>query len=771
MLMLVGIGVFIVQLKRSKTREEFITYIRNFKKGKGVLIYILAIPLYMIGLIYAGEGAFSAIFSSIRRVVDLIVLKYEIVHVQALVSACPIYGVVMYLMFVFVGLNAALFAMSLFSHQLWRKYTNYKFNHSTLPRLFIFGNNEASRAIYNSESTRSKILIDKYTDKQACFELYLKDIVYRSVEDNVTYVKEVIADAVTRKNETIVVINTGSDTDNLTLSRTFADRIASYTEKLESGQEKNPCFGMLRVFVIGDAKYEAIYLDVVKDSFGCLTYINKYQKMAIDFIDRYPFASFLTSEHVDYDTSLIKDGVELNAFFIGFGRTNQQMFLTSVANNQFIHKVDGKVCIQQVKYHIFDKYPSENNKNLNHNYNRYKKEVLNDQKELPKERDGIYLDLPDYPAVEEFYHFGVNDMNFYQTIHDTVLNSAVNANFIVIAFGSDLENVDMAQKLSRKCSEWGFSNMHIFVKVRDADPAKLLKGIPNCYVIGNENDSLYNIDKIVADEFFVMARMRDEIYGIENDLKNEAEKKVLGSYTDEYAVKVDNPDYLAAQAEKNGIKWYLKKCQIERDSSIYASLSLRSKLNLMGLDYMDDVPELQGVPTPTGLTAAEYIDIYAGSDLPDYEYYNVSYKGKPIIYYTIDFADSRRRNMAIHEHLRWNSYMISQGVIPATIDQILHEKDPKGNHTNGKNYNLRHHGNITTFDGLVAFRQLIANRDGKTAEERAQLEVQKDVIMYDYQLLDDAYYILARKNYKIVKLEAKRAFDQQLQEKKRQKDN
>ena len=99
----------------------------------------------------------------------------------------------------------------------------------------------------------------------------------------------------------------------------------------------------------------------------------------------------------------------------------------------------------------------------------------------------------------------------------------------------------------------------------------------------------------------------------------------------------------------------------------------------------------------------------------------------------IDFAESRRKTMAIHEHQRWNSFMISRGMIPASREQILSETKTNSNgeveFTNGKNYSLRRHGNLTTFDGLVEFRRIVAHRDQKPEEK-------KDVIKYDYQLLD-----------------------------------
>lgn len=88
--------------------------------------------------------------------------------------------------------------------------------------------------------------------------------------------------------------------------------------------------------------------------------------------------------------------------------------------------------------------------------------------------------------------------------------------------------------------------------------------------------------------------------------------------------------------------------------------------------------------------------------------------------------------------------MISKGMIPATIEQIKNEKDEKGKPTKGKNYRLRRHGNITTQEGLVKFRKIVARITSKSEEEC-------DVIKYDYQIMDDAFWLLDKNGYKIVR--------------------
>ena len=133
--------------------------------------------------------------------------------------------------------------------------------------------------------------------------------------------------------------------------------------------------------------------------------------------------------------------------------------------------------------------------------------------------------------------------------------------------------------------------------------------------------------------------------------------------------------------------------------------------------------------------------------MPDTSVYKTKIDGKDIVYYNAIFKESKRKNLAELEHYRWNSFMISKGFIPASKNQILTETvttDKGTKFTNGKNYKVRRHGNLTTFDGLKTFSDMISKRDGITVQ-------QADVISYDYQILDDAFWLLEKEGFKMVK--------------------
>uniref|UniRef100_UPI002670B872 hypothetical protein n=1 Tax=uncultured Bacteroides sp. TaxID=162156 RepID=UPI002670B872 len=288
-----------------------------------------------------------------------------------------------------------------------------------------------------------------------------------------------------------------------------------------------------------------------------------------------------------------------------------------------------------------------------------------------------------------------------------------------------------AQKLVDKRREWRVDELVVFVKVRKAQGEVAVFKEKNVFVIGNESDCVYNIKAIKNDKIYQMAKLRNEIYDLEYTITTDKSFKL-------------NDETVKANCIKANKNWFVSKSQFERDSNLYCCLSLQSKLNLMGLkycrDYENDLP---------ALTEEEYMNHYAQGDIPDTETYSTVIKDKKIIKYPLEFKDSKRKNLAVLEHYRWNSFMISQGMVPASKKQILNEmieRNGKLRHTNGKNYRLRRHGNLTTFDGLVEFRKIVSERDGGN-------EVDYDVIKYDYQLLDDAYWLLKSCGYKIIELQ------------------
>jgi hypothetical protein len=721
-----------------KERSKKIDFIRKFKKGNCAVVYMVAIPLYWIGHIYAGQSVFPAFFSAINKTMGLVVLSYDMSSISSLMADNNIYTIAVYFCFFLVAINAMLFAISFLHQKIWEWFQRRQWNWSRKEKLLIVGNNEENLKISSSEQNRAVMLLDEISDKEKT-KLYAKKVRFvsknRDVDDiskkhkkNLEVTNNGIEEYCCRllskclsdpKKSCIIVINTKDDDQNIALCQ----KIISCTNEFFKGKDafviaKN--LNRIRVYVFGMPIHENIYNSIVEASNGCIHYINKYRQIAMDFVDRYPLTQFMTGKQIDYKTSLLRSGVNVNVAMIGFGKTNQQIFLTSVANNQFLVENEGKTVLKKVQYHIFDKQYLENNKNLNHNYYRFKNEFMDKIEAQENGQDNQYLPFPALPADDHYDKLDVNDSDFYKKIRNA-LDGEGNFNYIIIGFGTDLENIDMAQKLLEKKQEWGLENTYVFVKVRGGGDGYSIFKRNDCYIIGDEERAVYNIKRINDDIITAMAKMRNRIYSLESAIASKPNKMFIVPVEKTYA-----------QADCD---WYNKKTQFERESNLYACLSLRSKLHLMGMDYIHN----DFITKENDIVKREaYLDCYAGDDRPVY-YDNELADGKEIVKYDLNFKNSRRKTMAIHEHFRWNSFMLSKGFVPSSKKEIFDDK-----RKNGKNYSLRKHGNLTTFEGLLEFRKLIVQR-GK------QDELAADVIKYDYQLLDDAYWLLSNNNYQIIR--------------------
>lgn len=710
--------VYVVVSLAVKKRAERIAYIRSFKTGKCIVIFISALPLYVMGYLYAGFDVLNAALQTFGQVVNLVVLKYSLDTINLLMEANLFYRITIYYCFVLVAINAFMFTLSLLGQRLWVWLQSVKAHFSKKDKLYILGYNENSLEIYESDTSCSKMIVDDVCEDDR-YRMYTRKIYYNCCKNFNTVIEQIFKSVEKKLAQHTVVINTENDDKNIILCNLFVEKIKSI-----EGDKCGDLYNRLRVCVFGNPIYADIYGDIVERSNGCIRYVNKYQKVAIGFIDRYPFTKFMDERHLDYRTACVKKGVDINVCMIGFGKVNQQVFLTSVANNQFITETDDGVKLKAVNYHIFDKQPSENNKNLNHSYYRFRNECS----EVDRDK---YLPLPELPATEKYYHLDINDTNYYNTIRN-VLSDEAGLNFAIIAFGSDLENIDMARKLIAKRREWGIDNLVIFVRVEDWEKDEHIIDDDNCFIFGDDQTDVYNIDEIVRDRIFRMAHMRNELYALEYQI-------TCGN-------NLDYDLYLATKEEANS-DWFQYRKQIERESNLYSCLSLRSKLNMIGLDYCNESDER------AALTEAEYLSIYASDNPIEYQATS-DILDKKVVKYTLDFPDSLRKNLAIHEHYRWNSFMISKGMIPSTKEEIERETIVvKGEvkQSNGKNYQLRRHGNLTTFDGLVEFRHIVAKRDKAPDMTMEETELKKDVIKYDYQLMDDAYWLLTHNGYKIVR--------------------
>ena len=766
-IMLVIIFIIIFKVAKFK-RADSINYIRSFKKGKCAIIYLIAVPLFFLSNFYKGKPVFEAFIDGVSNAVYLIGMKYDTANVSALANVCLAFKIAMYLCLCMVVINAIMFVLSLFHQSLWEFFTNLSFRCSGGDKCIIIGNNDKGKAVY--KTCKCKKIIVGSLDASAKDKLFAAGVVYKAFvkgKSTLDWLKSDVGSLVfkmrnTRNKVNIIVVEQEEKT-KLHICGEFIRYIATLNDNMLRN---------VAMYVFGDREYEDIYLKYEKHSKGCLHYINDYKQIALDFTDKYPLTAFMDKRHIDYKTSFIKEGIECSVSLIGFGRTNQQIFLSMIANNQFLTKnSDGEVLHKKITYHCFDKKHTDEHKNLNHNYFRYKHDFFDGDGRVCVDK-ADYLELPDLPAEEKYYYFDVNGKSFYDDLRKIIDKpSTEKINYIIVSLGDDYQSLDIVNKIVSKINEWKIKDCYVFVRVKDKSilkDSKIFLDAKCCFAFGTDEDCVYDYAHIVQEKYSEMSIMKNYIYDIEKDM---------------------NHDFVSEQSmAKSRIKWYTEKSLGERESNVYACLGIRTKLNLMGLDFRkkscqkmleetnNDILRLKNKKKESGdeelarqinelkwrlqelkklaktednkkvlplpLSFKQYRDVYDKEKLMNIV--NVSGEnGLQVVKYSLDFSDSLRKNLAEQEHLRWNAFMLMNGFVPAKKDVILAQKE--GNeYTNGKDYELRHHGNLTSMKGLIEFRKMIAERDGECEEK-------KDVIKYDYQLLDGAHWLLDKNGYEIYK--------------------
>ena len=704
----------IVQLSTA-SRKERLKQIKSFKRGKCALIYFAVVPLYFLAYRYNGAAVEAAIWNSVKSCIDIVVLKYDYATVAPLMAANLFYKITIETTFALIALNAFMFSISFCGQFLLNFFSLFVTSRLRKKVIVVVGNNPQSIEILKSiKKKQGKAVLMDQMSRELRDEAYLNraDCVNLSKEDDVGKKIYKLFRKFDKK-QVFIIFNCEDDAVSLRYVKQLCKMI--HEKQLTDLPLTRSCG--LQAYVFAERANESSFAHYEEASCGLIKFVNRHEQIAMDFVENHPLTQYMSSQQIDEDSATIKKEVNLNVIMVGFGKLNETLFLTSVSNNQFLTKVDGKLQPKTVNYHIYDRnYPagkiakentSIHSKGLNHGYMRYVKFL-----EENANAQADYLEFVPEPAKLQFHPCDVTHKEFYASLEATLKNPNAYS-YVIVSLGTDIENLEIAEKLQQKFHEWNLpSFIKIFVKVRDK---KLVKEIEKDFTgdliefFGTDCDTVYNAKKILNEDMTSMAKMRHLYY------MAEALKKANKAITDEE---------LERRARE---KWYTKYKQFQRESNIFACLSIRMKLQLLGYDYAragNDVSK-------------EFLEKYENGDARTPS--NLEVDGKRIWNYSNaeQDRDSIRHTFAVQEHQRWCANMICNGVIPSSIAEIKGE-------SGGRILEKRQHGNLTTMEGLVRYRK-IADPQSNASEE------EKDVIRYDYQLMDDIVWLLHKCGYRLIK--------------------
>ena len=692
--------------------------IQNYRKGKFLIHYFAAFPLYIAAYLHTGNLLVWAIFKAVTHTVASAVLAFDVDVLAPTMEDNLLYLIAVTLYVILTVANTLLFSVSVF----WRRISNRLMLKSIKTgerdAVVLVGYKTKNRLVLDSMKRYSEtdnefshtsidvlVLSDKIDDEFK-EEMHVNRAAYLPYDKDTDLEKLLKQVCVSFKNRHVsVVIQTENDEENLKLAFQYADLAESLGADINSAYRDKKTGIDAYVFTEGDSG--TVYRRIIKRAHGTVHCLSRYNMLARDFIARYPLTLF-TPERIDTENALIKSGTDYRIIMVGFGHVNRQLFRAYTQNNKFLTKKDGKLIEQPLTYHIFDKIKAHEEATLNHTYYHYENWLT----ALSKEKEKDYFELPPKPAEVYFHERNINELKFYDEFRESLASGDGAFNMIVIALGEDMTALDLAEKLAVYVREENLENRtKIFVRVKNLElnrEASEKKANEEIDIIPfGEINSLFNFDRIVNPGAEKIALDRHFCYALESRKKNQTELDVMKAAYD---------------------KWLFQWEDIQRESNAFACLAMRTRFHLLGYEI---------VPKGERSDAEEFLEDYQRGN-------KIAHTGevvnkKEIVDYDKPYhvPGTPRTNLAILEHSRWNAYYICSGYIPASKSEYREL---------GKNALMRKrkHINVTTFDGLSEYAEWRMENEGITLSEA-------DVIRYDYQLMDDAIWMLDRRGYTVVK--------------------
>lgn len=424
----------------------------------------------------------------------------------------------------------------------------------------------------------------------------------------------------------------------------------------------------------------------------CINTFSIHELAARTFTQEYPVAKFLPAEFITDDTS-IRENVRINIFFLGFGKLSHEIYLHSIMNNQFVTYIDGEYRVLPINYHLYDTNVDFDEWNIGG--------LIQELYEL-KEQSDSYLPLPDMPFSTVAEKTSPHLREVFHSIKKSV-STPDSFSFVIIDTEHTYKNIEIGKRLqSTLCKS---ENFHLFINT------------PTSYCENSKSTTYYgNIDKMLSHEVIVnesisvMAKKLNEIY-----------------VSDYYRNKKENPDFddfVRSEAEH---KW--KHLDLfTKHSNIHTAINIKSKLNLLGLDYIND-------------GKSENISLINKA----YPYTNQSVTESYM-------CRSKRNALLAQEHYRWNAYHLTNEYLPMEKCEITPTISEGHIRFTVKNPLSRKHACLTTFKGLTALSSYLAKK-ATEIDGKPHTDSEFDYIVYDEIPLASAPEALKKLDYSVIKLQ------------------
>ena len=469
--------------------------------------------------------------------------------------------------------------------------------------------------------------------------------------------------------------------DVILVSLLTKDRdVMTLVEKLNRHYQQYPT-SQLKAFILYEDKQNLPVYESFSQEKHKMRFFSYHQLIAQQLILEYPLTSFLPKQFIDTEKATLDD-VTIQYHLLGFGRTNLEIYRHLFVTNQFPPKASK----------FFGKEITNYNKPTIE-YNIYR-DPTNSTITVPKfttptisKKD--YLPPPPISVATEEISTTFHDAAFV-THFDKHLKKSDPYHVLIIAFDDDVMNLRVLQQVLAYLIEKRLHHYHLFVQITNRD-----------YV---QTSQLFKQKNVIAFGF------GDYGYSL-NQITNPIFTKIASQI----------------QSTLNPAVPFDSLVSEEKESLLYEAISLRFKLNLMGLDL--------AVQT-RGLTEANFLKRYDQDEQAAFHRTHPRAKNDADLNRYKPVAKKLRNLLARQEHLRWTANQITKGYIPMSLEEMVSSKSYV-------DHQVKKDARLTSFEGLFDLHEALVH-------QLAYGFSQADLIYPFFHTMDHLYDILKNTPFQVV---------------------
>jgi hypothetical protein len=498
----------------------------------------------------------------------------------------------------------------------------------------------------------------------------------------------------------------------------------------------------------------------IENAAGKVRFFNPYEIRARKFLWENPITKLIPFHWIDTEKAKLKNNIngekkayKISNIFVGFGSTNKAIFKKSIINNQLLNiDYNALIICKDAKKHekmfmnsaigLFD--ITENGK------------IIKRGAEIKPNPDGsVYLDNPPEQNRIVFEEADALSVELYDSIIKEIGGAPAGNGkpailpsdyaTVIIALGDNRFSVETALELRQKLYE-----SDLLTGMIDG------KKYPRVRIYVKINEETILADKKILNSAAKEITCKIETFGADEEILTK--KYIIDEEMDTLAKNIANRYEGKIETVTAASEW--NTCtQFHRESSRSSAMSIRVKLNLLGLDLeQGGEPDINCISAfharyeintafdlRTERKKMENIIKHArreeekGGVIPD-DILTLKIKDEIIDLAernNNDFADTPRNNLGILEHQRWNTFHLANDWTKLPREKI------RAGRTGRQDGPGKQHACITTFHGLIKLREIqknIEKAEIKEKNEKQYIEAESllnaDTIRHDFNTMD-----------------------------------